>query len=163
MASRADNIASQMSLANFSKATELRQRIWFTIGALIVFSRAEHIRVTVYTGIALQAQVSSELLLSIFNPRSPLHDGAVVIDSRTVAAARCVLPLSSEQRVGARVLGTRHRAGLGITEQADAVAIIVSEETGSISIAYQGMLEMEIPRDRLKETLQDHITALAAA
>lgn len=133
------------------------------IGALIVFSRAEHIRVTVETGVALQASVSSELLLSIFNPRSPLHDGAVVIDARTVVAARCVLPLSSEQRVGGRALGTRHRAGLGITEQADAVVIVVSEETGGISIAYQGMLELDIPDDRLKDTLQEHISALAAA
>ncbi len=133
------------------------------IGALIVFSRAEHIRVTVETGVALEAQVSSELLLSIFNPRSPLHDGAVVIDSRVVAAARCVLPLSSEQRVGGRNLGTRHRAGLGISEQADAVAIIVSEETGSISIAYQGMLELDVPDDRLEETLQHHLSDLATA
>lgn len=133
------------------------------IGALIVFSRADHIQVTVETGIELQAAVSNELLVSIFNPRSPLHDGAVVIDSRTMVAARCVLPLSNEQRVGTRMLGTRHRAGLGITEQADAVCLIVSEETGGISIAYQGYLDMDVPNDRLYQTLQEKVSLVASA
>lgn len=133
------------------------------IGALIVFSRAEHVRVTVDTGVSLQAEVSSELLLSIFNPRSPLHDGAVVIDGRTISAARCVLPLSSEQRIGTRNLGTRHRAGLGITEQADAVAVIVSEETGGVSIAYQGMLELDVSFEELRPKLVRYVAAVAAA
>jgi diadenylate cyclase len=132
------------------------------IGALVVFSRADHIQVTVESGVELQAAVSSELLLSIFNPRSPLHDGAVVIDGRTIVAARCVLPLSGEQRVGARTLGTRHRAALGITEQADAVCLVVSEETGGVSIAYQGNLQLDVPQDDLRETLQEQISALAA-
>lgn len=131
------------------------------IGALIVFAREDHIQVTVETGVELQASVSSELLVSIFNPRSPLHDGAVVIDNKTITAARCVLPLSNEQRVGTRSLGTRHRAGLGITEQADAVCLIVSEETGGISIAYQGELDLDIPADRLEITLAERIGALA--
>lgn len=133
------------------------------IGALIVFSRAEHVRVTVDTGVSLQAEVSSELLVSIFSPRSPLHDGAVVIDGRTISAARCVLPLSSEQRIGTRNLGTRHRAGLGITEQADAVAVIVSEETGGVSIAYQGMLELDVSFDELRPKLVRYVAAVAAA
>ena len=133
------------------------------IGSLIVFSRAEHIRVTVETGVALQASVSSELLLSIFNPRSPLHDGAVVIDGKSLVAARCVLPLSSVQRSGGRNLGTRHRAGLGITEQADAVAVVVSEETGEVSVAYQGQMDIDVQPDGLREKLQEYISALAAA
>ncbi|MCO6467201.1 MAG: diadenylate cyclase CdaA [Bradyrhizobiaceae bacterium] len=133
------------------------------IGALIVFARADHIQVTVETGVDLQATVSTELLVSIFNPRSPLHDGAVVIDNRTIAAARCVLPLSNEQRVGTRALGTRHRAGLGITEQADAVCLIVSEETGGISIAYQGELTMDIPPDQLQSRLLESIGAITSA
>jgi len=133
------------------------------IGSLIVFSRAEHIRVTVETGVGLQAAASSELLLSIFNPRSPLHDGAVVIDGRTVVAARCVLPLSSVQRSGGRNLGTRHRAGLGITEQADAVALVVSEETGEVSLCYQGEMNIDLQHEDLKEKLQEYISALAAA
>lgn len=133
------------------------------IGALIVFSRAEHVKVTVETGIELRAAVSSELLMSIFNPRSPLHDGAVVIDNRTIVAARCVLPLSSRQRWDTRNLGTRHRAGLGISEQADVVALMVSEETGGISLAYQGELTLDIPSDKLKNILQEHLAVLAAA
>lgn len=133
------------------------------IGALIVFSRAEHVKVTVETGIELRAAVSSELLMSIFNPRSPLHDGAVVIDNRIIVAARCVLPLSSRQRWETRNLGTRHRAGLGLSEQADVVALMVSEETGGISVAYQGELTLDIPPENLKETLQEHLSILAAS
>lgn len=132
-------------------------------GALIVFSRAEHVKVTVETGIALQAAVSSELLMSIFNPRSPLHDGAVVIDNKTVVAARCVLPLSSRQRWDTRNLGTRHRAGLGLSEQADVVALMVSEETGGISIAYQGELTLDIAPENLKGILQERLAVLAAS
>ncbi|MDZ4746069.1 MAG: diadenylate cyclase CdaA [bacterium] len=133
------------------------------IGALIVFARAAHVKVTVETGIELKAAVSSELLISIFNPRSPLHDGAVVIDNRTIVAARCVLPLSSRQRWETRNLGTRHRAGLGLSEQADVVAIMVSEETGGISLAYQGDLSLDVPPGRLKELLQEHLAVLAAS
>lgn len=133
------------------------------VGALIIFSRSDHIKVTIETGVELQAAVSSELLLSIFNPRSPLHDGAVVIDATTLVAARCVLPLSSQQKVGTKSLGTRHRAGLGLSEQADAVALIVSEETGGISIAYQGELETDIPIDTLRVLLQERLAALAAS
>ncbi len=99
--------------------------------------------------------------MSIFNPRSPLHDGAVVIDGATVVAARCVLPLSSKQREGTRNLGTRHRAGLGITEQADAVVLVVSEESGGISIAYQGNLELDVHESELKDRLTEKITAIA--
>jgi diadenylate cyclase len=133
------------------------------VGSLIVFSRAEHIKVTVDTGVSLQASVSSELLISIFNPRSPLHDGAVVIDGKNLVAARCVLPLSNVQRVGGKILGTRHRAGLGITEQADAVAIVVSEETGEVSLAYQGHMDVDVQPETLRETLQEYVSALSAA
>jgi diadenylate cyclase len=133
------------------------------IGALMIFSRTDQVKVTVETGVELRAAVSSELLQSIFNPRSPLHDGAVVIDGTTIVAARCVLPLSSQQKVGSRSLGTRHRAGLGLTEQADVVALIVSEETGSVSVAYQGDLDVDIPMDTLKVLLQERLSALAVS
>lgn len=133
------------------------------IGALIVFSRAEHIKVTVDTGIELKAAVSAELILSVFNPRSPLHDGALVIDNTIIVAARCVLPLSSQQKVGTTVLGTRHRAGLGISEQADVVVLIVSEETGNIAIAYQGVLETGVRPSDVKRILNDRLAALAAS
>ncbi len=132
------------------------------IGALIVFSRSEHIKVTVDTGIELHASVSSELLLSIFNPRSPLHDGAIVIDNRSLVAARCVLPLSSTQRVGTRNLGTRHRAGLGLAEQADVVVLILSEERGTVSLAYRGELELDIPLHDLRDRLQERLASIAA-
>ena len=133
------------------------------IGALIVFSKAEHIKVTVETGVEIQANVSSDLLVSIFNPRSPLHDGAVVLDGNQIVAARCVLPLSGTQKLGSRVLGTRHRAGLGLAEQADALVLIVSEERGTVSLAYSGEIELDIPLNILAETLQRRLAMVAQA
>ncbi|MCX7930701.1 MAG: diadenylate cyclase CdaA [Chlorobi bacterium] len=127
------------------------------IGALIVFSRGQNIRVTIETGIPLKAVVSSELLLSIFNPRSPLHDGAVVIEGSTVVAARCILPLSSQRKFGGKNLGTRHRAALGISEQSDVLTLIVSEETGDISLADRGKLMLNIPSEQLRSELLEHL------
>ncbi len=109
-------------------------------GALIVIIRATGIRGFVETGIELQAQLSTALLVSIFNPKSPLHDGAVVIKGQIIEAAHCTLPLSHVTEIGDVVLGMRHRAGLGITEQVDVISIIVSEERGTISIAENGVL-----------------------
>lgn len=123
-------------------------------GALIVFTRSQNVEMTVDTGITLQAAVSKELLLSIFNTKSPLHDGAVIIENQLASAARCVLPLSTKTRYGGRNLGTRHRAGLGISEQVDAVVLIVSEETGAISIAKGGLLEYGIPKEKLSRILR---------
>ncbi len=123
-------------------------------GALIVFTRSQNVEMTVDTGITLQAAVSKELLLSIFNTKSPLHDGAVIIENQLASAARCVLPLSTKNRYGGRNLGTRHRAGLGISEQVDAVVLIVSEETGAISIAKSGLLEYGIPKEKLSRILR---------
>ncbi len=109
-------------------------------GALIVLVRATGIRMVAETGTKLDALVNKSLLLSIFNPRSPLHDGAVVIKDRLIESARCTLPLSSVTSWDGQLLGTRHRAGLGISEQADVIVVIVSEETGTISIAENGTL-----------------------
>jgi diadenylate cyclase len=109
-------------------------------GALIVFVRATGVRMHAETGTKLEALVSRALLLSIFNPRSPLHDGAVVIKDRVVEAARCTLPLSNLTEWQGQLLGTRHRAGLGISEQADVIVVLVSEETGIVSIAENGQL-----------------------
>jgi diadenylate cyclase len=117
--------------------TELSKK---KIGALIVFVRASGIRMAIETGTKLDAQLSRSLLLSIFNPRSPLHDGAVVVKDKVVEAARCTLPLSNLNAWEGQLLGTRHRAGLGISEQADVIAVIVSEETGMVSIAENGTL-----------------------
>ena len=127
------------------------------IGALIVFTRGQNIKVTIETGVPLRAIVSSELLVSIFNPRSPLHDGAVVIEGATIVAARCILPLSSQRKHAGRNLGTRHRAALGISEQSDVLTLVVSEETGAVSLADRGRLISEIPIASLREQLLEHL------
>jgi diadenylate cyclase len=120
-----------------SAVTELSRK---KMGALIVFVRSTGIRMHAETGTKMEALVSRSLLLSIFNPRSPLHDGAVIIKDRLIEAARCTLPLSSIPAWEGQLLGTRHRAGLGISEQADVVVVIVSEETGIVSLAENGTL-----------------------
>jgi len=127
-------------------------------GALIVFVRATGIRMHAETGTRLDATISRTLLLSIFNPRSPLHDGAVVIKDRVVEAARCTLPLSSITTWQGHLLGTRHRAGLGISEQADVIVVIVSEETGTISIAENGTLYREIASGALQRELRSRLS-----
>jgi diadenylate cyclase len=119
------------------------------IGALIVFTRSQNIQMTVDTGVPLQAAISKELFMAIFNTKSPLHDGAVIINNDIILAARCVLPLTSVTKYGNKNLGTRHRAGLGLSEQVDTLVIIVSEETGGISIAQSGELILNIPDDQL--------------
>ncbi len=128
------------------------------IGALIVFARTQNVQMTIDTGINLQAVVSKELLMSIFNTKSPLHDGAVIIDNQMAVAARCVLPLSSVTKFQNRNLGTRHRAGLGLAEQADTVVLIVSEETGSISIAEGGELTLNISPEQLPVLLIERLS-----
>lgn len=124
------------------------------IGALIVFPRTQTVKMTIDTGIPLQATLSTELLLSIFSTKSPLHDGAIVVDGNIIAAARCVLPLSSETKFDGRNLGTRHRAALGLTEQIDAIVLIVSEETGWISLADSGKLVMNVKKNELIKVMK---------
>jgi diadenylate cyclase len=128
------------------------------IGALIVFTRTQNVEMTVDTGIPIHAVVSQELIVSIFNPKSPLHDGAVIIDNQLVLAARCVLPLSSATKFSGKNLGTRHRAGLGLSEQVDSLVIIVSEETGGISIAEGGELTLNIPKDKISSFIRSKLS-----
>lgn len=123
------------------------------IGALLVFPKSQNVQMTIDTGIPINANISKELLLSIFNTKSPLHDGAVIIDNQMITAARCVLPLSSISKYNNHNLGTRHRAALGLSEQVDSVILIVSEETGWISIAYKGELSLNIKIDSLLKEL----------
>src|SRR5262245_10321366 len=123
------------------------------IGAIIVVERQIGLRNYIEGGIPLDALVTYDLLASIFNTGSPLHDGAVIVQNDRVAAAACFLPLSVNPRVS-RELGTRHRAALGITEENDAVAIVVSEETGAISLAIGGGLERGLSVDALQRRLQ---------
>jgi diadenylate cyclase len=127
-------------------------------GALIVFVRTTGIRIHVETGTQMEALVSRSLILSIFNPKSPLHDGAVVIKDRVIEAARCILPLSNVTTSEGRLLGTRHRAGLGISEQADVVVVIVSEETGLVSIAENGTLHHGLTPAVLRKELKERLT-----
>jgi len=122
-------------------------------GALIVISKGEKLSSFIETGEQLQAKVNKELLISIFNNRSPLHDGAVIIQNNVIEAARCILPLSSTERIGTWKLGTRHRAGLGISE--DVNALILSEETGNISIAQDGELKICNDYEELRKILRE--------
>ncbi len=123
-------------------------------GALIVLVRDTGLRSVIETGIPLQAQVSKALILSIFNPRSPLHDGAVVIQNDVIIASKCQLPLTENPKLDPS-LGMRHRAALGLSEQSDAIVIVVSEETGMISLAEHGVLTRGLTEDGLKERLQE--------
>lgn len=109
------------------------------IGALIVIKRRDNLNEVIETGIPINSDVTSELISTIFYPNSPLHDGAVIIEEDKIVAARCLLPLSENEALE-KELGTRHRAGVGITEVTDAISIIVSEETGIISISIEGKI-----------------------
>lgn len=122
------------------------------IGALIVFEREISLKDYLEGSVLLDAKVSEELLVSIFNPKSPLHDGAVIISGGKIVAAGVVLPLSTNPDI-AKDLGTRHRAGIGITEVSDAVAVIVSEERGEISLAVGGKISRDITPATLRKIL----------
>ena len=122
-------------------------------GAIIVIERQIGLRNYIEGGIPLDAMVTYDLMASIFQPGSPLHDGAAIVQGDRVAAAACFLPLSVNPRLS-RELGTRHRAALGLTEENDAVAIVVSEETGSISIVQGGSLERGISSEALRTMLR---------
>lgn len=126
------------------------------VGALIVFSRSSHLDEYFKTGTMIEGRVSEQLLRNIFFPKAALHDGAVIIRDDTVMAAGCVLPLSESVRLHAD-LGTRHRAGVGMSEVTDAVAVIVSEETGTISVAVNGMLKRHLAPQTLEKLLRHEL------
>ena len=130
-------------------AAELSRK---NFGALIVVLRDTGIRSVIETGIALQAQLSKALILSIFNPRSPMHDGAVVIQNDILVAAKCQLPLTENPKLDPS-LGMRHRAALGLSEQSDAPVLAVSEETGMISLAENGVLTRGLNEEGLQQRL----------
>ena len=133
-------------------------------GALIVIEREIGLRTYIESGVPLDANLSYDLLATIFRPSAPLHDGAVIIQKERIAAAACFLPLSMNPVLSTQ-LGTRHRAGIGITEETDAIAVIVSEETGSISVAVAGNIERDISveylRERLSELLRRYVRPTA--
>jgi diadenylate cyclase len=123
-------------------------------GALVVIEREIGLRTYIESGVPMDAQMSYDLLATIFRPSAPLHDGAVIIQKDRIAAAACFLPLSMNPVLSTQ-LGTRHRAGIGITEETDAIAVIVSEETGAISIAVAGNIERDITVEALRERLSE--------
>jgi diadenylate cyclase len=123
-------------------------------GALIVLEREIGLRTYIESGVPMDAHLSYDLLATIFRPSAPLHDGAVIIRQDRIAAAACFLPLSMNP-VLSNQLGTRHRAAIGITEETDAVAVIVSEETGQISFALAGVIERNLTSDQLRQRLSD--------
>lgn len=124
------------------------------IGALIVIEREVSLRDYIEIGIPLDAKVSKELLVSIFHPTSPMHDGAVIIKGNRVVAAGCFLPLALGAEIS-KTYGTRHRAGIGLSEETDAVVIIISEETGQISVAIKGELQTHLDLGTLRDILTD--------
>ena len=130
----------------------VRQMADARTGALIVMERDIGLRTFIESGVALDSYVSRDLLLAVFEPRGALHDGAVIVQSDRMAAAACFLPLTTNP-VMLRRMGTRHRAAIGVTEESDALAIVVSEETGQISAALRGDLESDISIERLEELL----------
>ena len=119
---------------------------------MIVFERKTGINEIIQTGTNLNADVSRELLINIFIPNTPLHDGAVVIRRNYIKAAACFLPLTENKNLN-KELGTRHRAALGITEKSDSLSLVVSEETGNISIAINGKLYRDLNEERLRNML----------
>lgn len=124
------------------------------IGAIVAIERTSLLKSYTDTGIFLDSRVSQELLATIFMPNTPLHDGAVIIRGERVVSAGCLLPLSDNLRIS-RSLGTRHRAAIGLTEQTDSVAVIVSEETGSVSIAINGRLTRDLDKEGLERVLNN--------
>ena len=126
------------------------------VGALIVFAREQRLDEYFKTGTQIDGQVSEQLIRNIFFPKAALHDGAMIIRDNRVAAAGCVLPLSSSDRLSAD-LGTRHRAGVGMSENSDAVVVIVSEETGTISVAVGGMLKRHLAPQTLERLLHNEL------
>ena len=125
-------------------------------GALIVIEREIGLRTHIESGVPLDARLSYDLLATIFRPSAPLHDGAVIVQRDRVAAAACFLPLSMNPLLST-TLGTRHRAGIGITEETDALAVICSEETGAISFAIGGRIERDLTVDQLRERLSTEL------
>lgn len=126
------------------------------VGALIVFERRDHLDDAIKTGTTLDAALSSELVKNIFWNKAPLHDGAVIVRDGRIIAAGCMLPLSANVNLS-RELGMRHRAGIGMSEQSDAVVAVVSEETGSISVAVGGMLKRHLAPETLDRLLRNEL------
>ena len=148
---RTNGMSSQMSLVEpiMQAVSILSKR---KIGALIAIEREIGTRAIQDTGTRMHSTVSAELLATLFFPHTPLHDGGVIISGDSICAAGCLFPLSQKEELS-KTLGTRHRAAIGITEETDAIVVLVSEETGAISIAYNGKLRRGLEEERLRRVL----------
>ena len=144
---RTEEVIDEVVLASTTLAAQ-------RTGAIIVIERDMGLRSYIETGIGLDALVTYDLLISIFNPGTPLHDGAVIIQGNRLAAAACFLPLTVNPELS-RQLGSRHRAAIGLTEDTDAVVVVVSEETGTISLVYGGRIRRDFDGASLKQALLD--------
>ena len=148
---RPNGISSQLGLVDpITQAVRVLSKR--KIGALIAIERDIGTRVLQDTGTRINSTVTPELLSTIFFPRTPLHDGGVIISGDRICAAGCLFPLSQNQELS-KTLGTRHRAAIGVTEETDAIVVVVSEETGAISVAYNGKLRRGLSEDRLRRVL----------
>lgn len=152
---RGDTSQAQSQIAEIVKSVDwLAQRRY---GALLVFEGVTGLAEIVDNGIAINAEVTSELLTTIFFPNTPLHDGAVILRKDRILAAACVLPLTDRELADSQ-MGTRHRAAIGVTEQSDALVIVVSEETGRISAARNGRI-VRLDSNRLRALLNDYYSS----
>jgi diadenylate cyclase len=132
------------------------------VGAIIILEREIGLRNYIESGIPLDATLTYDLLVTIFQPGSPLHDGAAIVQENRIAAAACFLPLTVNPKVG-RELGTRHRAAIGVSEESDAVAVVVSEETGQVSLALEGDIERNLGAEQLGRRLRELLSPRRAA
>jgi len=125
-------------------------------GALIVIERDIHLKEIISTGVTINSEISPQLIVNIFTPNTPLHDGAVIISENKISAAACMLPLASDGDI-AKELGTRHRAAIGMSKESDAIIVVISEETGKISVAKEGTLIADVKEEALKKILISNI------
>jgi diadenylate cyclase len=142
---RTEDILDEIVLAMTSLASK-------KVGAILVLEREMGLKSYIETGIALDAQITYDLLINVFTPGTPLHDGAVIIQGKRLAGAACFLPLTVNPELS-RTLGSRHRAAIGITEDTDAVAVVVSEETGTISMVVGGRIRRGLDATALRQAL----------
>ena len=134
-------------------ATSLASR---KIGGLVVIEREQGLRNYIETGITIDALLSYDLILSIFSPKSPLHDGAIIIQEGRIRAASCFLPLTSHPTLS-KEFGTRHRAAIGVSEETDAVAVVISEERGTVSVAFEGRIIEDVDAIQLRDLMKEYL------
>lgn len=147
-------VEERKSLKEIARAANRLSELRY--GGLIVIERGIGLKNYIETGKSLNAELSAEMITTLFTPYTPLHDGAIIVTGEIITAAACTLPISQNPRYR-KLYGMRHKAAIGITEMSDAIAIVVSEETGGISITYKGYMERDISRDDFKQRLAEYL------